>query len=107
MSLYETLILLTSMDVKVISSEDDRIKLVSNCEILPEAVESAFAIKGTLIETFHRSEDLPPCPVCKGKLLAVPTFDGFENFECLNCDRCFGCRSRTQLSLLPPESRRR
>ncbi len=32
------------------------------------------------------------CPVCRGPLVAVRTFDGFENIECLPSDQCFGCR---------------
>jgi len=32
------------------------------------------------------------CPACRGPLVAVRTFDGFENIECMACELCHGCR---------------
>lgn len=48
--------------------------------------------KALLISVLERSDDLPDCSECGGDQLAVPTFDGYENFECVSCGRCSGCR---------------
>lgn len=51
--------------------------------------------KSELMKCLSRSVDLGPCPNCDGDLIAIPTFDGFENLECLPCDQCAGCRRIT------------
>lgn len=75
------------------SPELGKIRLVVSSVNTPaEAVEIAKANKPQLVAMFERSRHLPICKICKGLQLAVPTFDGYENFECLNCGICSGCR---------------
>lgn len=52
--------------------------------------------KPAMVTVLERSVDLPKCSECGGVQVAVPTFDGYENFECLSCDRCSGCRRASQ-----------
>lgn len=48
--------------------------------------------KSELMLCLLRSMDTGQCDRCHSKLLPIPTFDGFENLECISCDRCIGCR---------------
>jgi hypothetical protein len=57
-----------------------------------EAAEFVRQHKQVFIAMLERSAGLPCCQRCKGSLLAVPTFDGWENFECQSCGNCAGCR---------------
>ena len=77
-------------------SEAGKLKLLSrDTTIPPKAVALARGHKAALLSMLERSTDLSPCPKCGGPLLAIPTFDGYENFECVRCDVCIGCRKRT------------
>jgi len=55
--------------------------------------------KQELMRCLVRSDDLPRCTTCQGELIAITTFDGFENLECIRCDQCFGCRLAKALTL--------
>ncbi len=84
---------LNAMGARLIPSSVGKLKLAANNEnVLPKAIELAKPNKSALLTMLERSADLPPCPQCKGMLLAVPTFDGYENFECIPCDICTGCK---------------
>lgn len=48
--------------------------------------------KPLLVAALKRSAGLPDCDDCGRPLVAIPTFDGYENLECFTCDRCHGCR---------------
>jgi len=51
--------------------------------------------RAELVDMLQRSRQLPPCTQCQGPQIAVATFDDYENFECLRCDVCSGCRKVT------------
>ena len=97
MSGYSIIDALKSWGVAVVAPTPGRIQLLSPAEqIPPAAVEIAIANKPALLAMLARSSNLGECPACGSALLAVPTFDGYENFECIPCDRCSGCREVTQ-----------
>jgi len=60
--------------------------------VTPEAAEFVREHKQVFVDILKRSIGLPICQRCQGMLLAVSTFDGFENFECQTCGECSGCR---------------
>ena len=60
--------------------------------ITPELAELIRENKAVLINMLERSRDLPACKCCGNQQRAVQTFDGYENFECLGCNMCSGCR---------------
>jgi DNA-binding NarL/FixJ family response regulator len=92
MSLFDTVKQIYELGVTVASPEVGRIKLVSSAENVPvAAVELAKQHKPALVLMLQRSRSLPPCAKCTGQQLAIPTRDGYENFECLRCDCCSGC----------------
>lgn len=97
MSVAALLLDLQSLGVRVVSPETGRIKLVSDGAAVPAvAYDHAKPFKSALVEAFDRSADLGRCPDCDGPLIAALTFDGFENIECMACDRCHGCRRAAQ-----------
>lgn len=84
---------LSTMGVHIVSPESGRIRLTCSSGNVPAvAVELARPFKSELVAVIERSADLPVCPECGGDQMAIPTFDGYENFECVACDRCSGCR---------------
>lgn len=84
---------LSAMGVSVVSSAPGRIRLVCELGSVPAAaVELARERKAELVAILDRSTDLPPCSQCGGVQYAIPTFDGYENFECIPCDKCSGCQ---------------
>jgi hypothetical protein len=89
----EVLINLDKLGVHVTSPAAGRIKLLSvSPEIPAAAIELAKDHKSELIKMLDRSAKLPACSACGAPMLAIPTFDGFENIECVPCDRWTGCR---------------
>lgn len=64
--------------------------------VTPEVGDAIRENKPALVAVLERSADLPKCSACGGDQVAVPTFDGYENFECVACDRCSGCRRASQ-----------
>jgi len=93
MRLSEILLALDKLGVHVTSPGAGRIKLLSvSSEIPADAIELAREHRAALIEMLDRSAKLPACSVCGGPILAIPTFDNFENIECVPCDRWIGCR---------------
>lgn len=63
--------------------------------VTAEIADEIREAKPLLVSALKRSSDLPPCD-CGRQLVAIPTFDGFENLECFQCDRCHGCRRVSQ-----------
>ncbi len=68
--------------------------------VTPEIAELIRAHKPELLRCLVRSLELPRCESCEGRLIAIPTFDGFENLECISCDQCAGCRQLPDFTLL-------
>lgn len=52
--------------------------------------------KSELVSMLSRGRDLAHCERCHGAQIAVRTFDHYENFECIGCRVCSGCRRVTQ-----------
>jgi hypothetical protein len=46
--------------------------------------------RDTILASVERSERLAHCQ-CGGRLFGIPTFDRFQNFECVRCGQCSGC----------------
>lgn len=91
--MYPILEQLSVLGVQLSFSPVGKIRLQSTDNAaIQQAIEFVGPVKDRLQQMFLRSQDLLPCPQCQGKLLAVPTFDYFENFECMACDICTGCR---------------
>jgi hypothetical protein len=97
--LFALLEQLASLGCEVAADDGGGIKLRSRSESIPkEAIDLAKPHRDQLLSIVNRSTGLPPCSYCSGPLLAVPTLDGYENFECFTCGQCSGCRPGTARS---------
>jgi hypothetical protein len=75
-----------------IALRENELWVTPSNRVTPEASGFVRKHKQFLVAMLERSIGLPACQRCQSPLLAVPTFDGYENFECQNCGECFGCR---------------
>ncbi len=75
-----------------VALQQDGLWVTPSNRVTPAASEFVREHKQILVAMLERSVGLPKCLECQGTLLAVPTFDEFENFECQHCGKCFGCR---------------
>lgn len=92
----ETIQLLVSLEEKnvALAVEFDKLIATPASVLTSDQVETIRDTKADLIQILRQSESLPACN-CGGRVMAIPTFDGYENFECFQCGNCSGCRSLT------------
>ncbi len=80
-----------------IEAHGDRLWYSPRSALTPDLTDRMKAHKGELLAILsENSVHLGACTHCGGKLLEIPTFDGFLNLECPSCDRCFRCRPSTE-----------
>ena len=75
-----------------LSLRQGNISVRPSSAITSELAELIRKNKAVLVKMLERSMDLPACRCCSGQQVAVQTFDGYENFECIRCGICSGCR---------------
>jgi len=63
--------------------------------LTPDLLDRLKAHKVELLAMLRSAAALGTCEDCGQALVETPTFDGFLNLECPDCDRCFGCRPST------------
>ncbi len=92
--LFETFLLAESLGVEL-SVRDGKLYASPAERITAALADQVRAHKPRIKASLERSGDLPPCRFnCSASLVAIATFDGFENFECPVCGKCSGCRRR-------------
>lgn len=79
-----------------LEAHGDRLRYSPRSAVTPELAALMKQFKGELMASLRPSEATSSvCTDCGTSLIETPTFDGFLNLECLECDRCFGCRPQS------------
>ena len=75
-----------------LSMKGGKLNATPSKAVTPALASFIRAHKTVLVAMLERGRDLPLCGTCGGSQIAVRTFDGYENFECQQCNLCSGCR---------------
>ena len=72
--------------------EGDQIRYRSTGPKLTDAQREIFTkVRDEIFFLIGRSNVMPRCPKCNGRLIEQFTFDGFANILCPACNRAIGC----------------
>jgi hypothetical protein len=90
--LFETFMELEDLGVNL-AIENSKLTAHPASRLTADLIDRIRDQRDTLFSIVARSEGLGRCS-CGDSLNAIPTCDGFENFECCRCGECSGCRKQ-------------
>jgi hypothetical protein len=75
----------------VFTVEDSRVRFQSPQKLDPGHRADLGILRTEVRFLIERSNSMPSCPKCAGRLIEQFTFDGFANILCPACEWCLGC----------------